>query len=652
MKYHLFTLLTLTVGGSLMGGLLLLLRGRPSKLPRSFFYYAWLLVLLRLALPVPGLMALALPRLSAPPAQVEETVSHQTPEAAPVLPAADTALPTQPIQPERVPSPVPAAPQSAREAPEAPLPGKDPFPLYDGLALVWALGFVLVLGRDLVGYWRFRAVLRKTLKPAKASDLAVYNALTGTRRPRLRRSAAVDTPMLMGVFRPLLLLPDRDYNEETLTCIFKHELTHFRRGDILVKWLAMPVLAVHWFNPLTFFMGREIDRFCELSCDERILKNMDKDQRRQYGQTLLVLAARTTTARNTLATTFSTEKKNLKERLVQIMNFSPKSKKAILAAALLLVMVAGCLLAFGPGSQPSRDGVVRNVDELLEAIDSNAAIILEPGTYDLTTAKTYGMANVSDRYHWEDRIDGYQLVIDKVENLTITGRDMERCQIVTAPRYAAVLSFDGAANVTLSSFTAGHSEGPGNCVGPVVQVNNCQAMTVRDCVLYGCGTRGLDGYDSANVEVLNCDIKECSLGGVYFMSCDNIQVRECRIYDCGHSEDFQAYDLFSFLQCRNALVQNCQVRSNRADRLMLTLTSQNVWFLGNRVEQNQLDCLFRVDGTAPMVADCAFDALTDEPVKGSFELLDSVSSPDGAQAQRRGPGNHGLRQVRLCDATV
>ena len=121
--------------------------------------------------------------------------------------------------------------------------------------------------------------------------------------------------------------------------IFSHELTHYRRGDIVYKWFAALVFSLHWINPLAFIFRREIDRACELSCDEQLLKDMSADEKRSYGETLLELAAKRPLPGSVVATSFATQKRDLKERLEQIMTYKNKSRAAIalaLAAALLL----------------------------------------------------------------------------------------------------------------------------------------------------------------------------------------------------------------------------------------------------------------------------------------------------------------------------
>ena len=94
-------------------------------------------------------------------------------------------------------------------------------------------------------------------------------------------------PMLAGLFRPALLLPENPPAGDALRFSLLHELTHFRRRDIFRKTLALWVRALHWFNPLVWLTARAMDRDIELSCDESALKHLPPAEHAAYGRTIL-----------------------------------------------------------------------------------------------------------------------------------------------------------------------------------------------------------------------------------------------------------------------------------------------------------------------------------------------------------------------------
>jgi beta-lactamase regulating signal transducer with metallopeptidase domain len=97
--------------------------------------------------------------------------------------------------------------------------------------------------------------------------------------------------MLIGILRPCIVIPDINFNERQLKYILLHEITHLRRLDIAVKWLTMIVTSIHWFNPLMYFIKREINHACELACDEAVIKDLNPTEKQAYGDTLISVVA-------------------------------------------------------------------------------------------------------------------------------------------------------------------------------------------------------------------------------------------------------------------------------------------------------------------------------------------------------------------------
>ena len=149
---------------------------------------------------------------------------------------------------------------------------------------LWAAGTLLNLAWHVGGYLRFSRVLRRSLRPAAASELRQFRESGAPRQLRLLRSSAIGSPILMGPLRPVLVLPEREYTREMLGNIFLHELTHYRRRDIWRKALSLWVTALYWFDPLVWLMGRAMERDGELACDEAALKRLPPEARAAYGR--------------------------------------------------------------------------------------------------------------------------------------------------------------------------------------------------------------------------------------------------------------------------------------------------------------------------------------------------------------------------------
>ena len=94
------------------------------------------------------------------------------------------------------------------------------------------------------------------------------------------------SPLLMGVFRPVLLLPT-GLSDKQLEIALRHELAHLKRNDILFKTLIIVAKCVHWFNPLVHIMAKNAEKDAEAACDEAVLSGADRGERRAYCETIL-----------------------------------------------------------------------------------------------------------------------------------------------------------------------------------------------------------------------------------------------------------------------------------------------------------------------------------------------------------------------------
>lgn len=87
-------------------------------------------------------------------------------------------------------------------------------------------------------------------------------------------NSLISSPLLIGFFRPSIVLPTDGLPKSEFYYTILHELMHYKRRDMFYKWLVQAAICVHWFNPLVYLMGREVEQACELSCDEAIISQL------------------------------------------------------------------------------------------------------------------------------------------------------------------------------------------------------------------------------------------------------------------------------------------------------------------------------------------------------------------------------------------
>lgn len=222
-------------------------------------------------------------------------------------------------------------------------------------AFVWGAGSLLFIAVHMAGYLHYkRRVLRDGTKVKEAA--LWQQMLTLKREMGIRRTVFViefpeaESPMLLGFFRQILVLPDREYSREEMFFILKHELVHVKRGDVYWKLLLVAANGVHWFNPLVWIMRKEAAVDMELSCDERVTKGADPATKKAYTETLLSTLHKGRGRRIVLSTGFYGGKQIMKKRFRNILRKTGKKNglPVLLSAAVLTICMGtlvGCSVA-------------------------------------------------------------------------------------------------------------------------------------------------------------------------------------------------------------------------------------------------------------------------------------------------------------------
>ncbi len=210
------------------------------------------------------------------------------------------------------------------------------------LAAVWFVIMILLLCSKIEGYIWFKKRLSEHSSAADKPDNV-------PERLAVRSADMLQSPMITGIFRPTLYIPKSDLTPNEQSLILEHELVHYRRGDIVFKWLIMATKCIHWFNPIVYVLARYIERECEASCDFKATRSMSDADKKQYMHTLVDMIERETTSLS-FGTQMSAEKSGLKLR-IRAVKHKPGSRRCIRAAsaavaAVLIfsgVYVSGCV---------------------------------------------------------------------------------------------------------------------------------------------------------------------------------------------------------------------------------------------------------------------------------------------------------------------
>ncbi len=336
-------LLSLSVSGALL--LLLILGLKPlykNKFSKRWQYYIWIVVALRFLLPFT-------PDTTIIGSLFEKfdttAITNEIPTNPNVPVPADTGnSKAEPIQ-------------TNREITTAAM--REPFNKYVCLFFIWSALALVLFVRKVTVYQGFIQYIKAGNK--EVSDIKILNLLSDCEeklniktRVELSCNPLIASPMLIGFFRPRIILPVGEWEDKELSYIFVHELIHYKQRDMFYKWLIQIVVCVHWFNPFVYLLEKEVNKSCELSCDEKVISVLDDTARREYGDILISFLKSNNLYKSSLASVTLTEgAEQLKERLGAIMKFRKKSKVIIAITVIFTVAVCICFFATGAYAAPS-----------------------------------------------------------------------------------------------------------------------------------------------------------------------------------------------------------------------------------------------------------------------------------------------------------
>jgi len=200
------------------------------------------------------------------------------------------------------------------------------------------------------------------------------------RRVRVVLQSHVGTPALMGLLRPVILLPEyaAGMSDARLEYVILHELSHLKRGDGLVNALLLALRAVYWFNPLVWLLLKFVREDMELANDAAVLRGMGQEARKEYSLSLVEVLMGCGKQRHSMLC-MTDGKKNIERRIgmIQLGEFFKRRKWVIAAAGVLVIAgIAALFLTSGvkpkqAGSQNALMSTLGYTKEALEAIQKN-----------------------------------------------------------------------------------------------------------------------------------------------------------------------------------------------------------------------------------------------------------------------------------------
>ena len=205
---------------------------------------------------------------------------------------------------------------------------------------IWISGMIIFCGYRMIKHLRFVNIVKRWSKNTPGEYILelfenLKSEMSITRKIELKICPVIYSPILAGLFKPRIFLPETNLTEHELRFILKHELVHYKRKDLLYKYLLFIATAVHWFNPLVYMIARAASAQCEKACDDAVIGDADFTVRKRYALMILDLAKTQSKVQTALITNFYGDKYNMENRLLSIMDTSRKKTGLIILCCML-----------------------------------------------------------------------------------------------------------------------------------------------------------------------------------------------------------------------------------------------------------------------------------------------------------------------------
>jgi len=240
-------------------------------------------------------------------------------------------------------------------------------------SILWLIGAASLLLYYLVAYLKIRGRLKTAYHYPDTELVQACRA-----KIRLRSQVPVllsehlQTPIVCGLFRPAVILPVfcEKLEKKQLEKIIVHELYHIKRFDTTWNLLFLLAVGIHFFNPLVWLSYSLFKKDMELSCDEKVLEVFGQEAKADYANTLLDFSAEHNSIPRSSFLAFG--ESGIKFRIKEIMRYRKKGT-LLTALAIIIVLVTACAtLTNGKSENPFEPNPsALNQDELI-VIDENS----------------------------------------------------------------------------------------------------------------------------------------------------------------------------------------------------------------------------------------------------------------------------------------
>ena len=324
------------------------------------------------------------------------------------------------------------------------------------LPVVWAVVAVGLLIYGLVSFIRLKR---------KISDAVLL-------KDNIYQSEKVDSPFVCGFIKPKIYIP-YDMDSDTFNCVIKHEKTHIKCLDHILKALGFGLLCVHWFNPLVWVGYILFCKDIELLCDEIVVKNMTEENRKKYALALCNIGVEKV---KISACPVAFGEVGIKERVKNTVNFKKVKSAILIISAVACVAVAVCFMttpvkAQEEKTEPKPENTIPVVETTepvtvpetvpVTEVAETKEQVTEPVTDEVTETPDEPYIEEDEDNNNETQYVGEESTSAKVEENTTLNDEEILDNIINRHRGSnseSIAYGNAISNIDISSIQSGHNE--------------------------------------------------------------------------------------------------------------------------------------------------------------------------------------------------
>lgn len=271
------------------------------------------------------------------------------------------------------------------------------------LAGIWLVGIFALLLYTVISYVRLKK---------KIGTAVLY-------KDNIFQSENVISPFVLGIIKPKIYLPF-NMTDSDMENVVAHEQAHIKRKDHLWKPLGFLLLTIHWFNPLMWVGYIMLCKDIELACDEKVVKNLDTEQRADYSQALLSCSVN---RRMIAACPIAFGEVGVKSRIKTVLSYKKPAFWIIIIAIIASIVAAVCFM-----TNPTTPNTM-----------SKLKIPEAPNLFDNVTEI---QVTIPEMYFDEYYVNDYHFILDFLQDIEVSKKEISKSRSEDrAKEYNVILKY-------------------------------------------------------------------------------------------------------------------------------------------------------------------------------------------------------------------